>query len=58
MNKQNRNRLIDTKGRRVEGLSEKGKGIKTKFLNLINNSMVITRGKEGGGGKEGENKGG
>ena len=57
MNKQNRNRLIDTKGRRVEGLSEKGKGIKTKFLNLINNSMVITRGKEGGGGKEGENKG-
>ena len=37
-----------SEGKKVGGLSEKGEKIKEK--KLIDNSMVITRGKGGGGG--------
>ena len=59
LNKQNRNRLIDTenrlallKGRGLEGLGEKCEGSKqTKNLADTDTNTVITRGKGGGGGR-------
>ena len=61
INKQNRNRLIDTENRLtavrregLEGLCEKGKDIKKKKTLIdTDNSLVITRGKGGGGGRRG-----
>ena len=63
MNKQNRDRLIETenrltavRGERGWGLDEKGEGIKqqqNKTLIDTANRMMMVKGKEGGGGRRG-----